>query len=189
MTLLDVPQEKMALPFDEYAALVDKKEESMMRILKAWKLDEVSPRFVAVETGRIRYAYASSLMMYAVGHPFVAQDTTYRPDEAYYDTLKKYAVADENLVELKEYREYMKEIARMFGCKKEEAKTPYDRTICMMNYIADHIEDDKVKQALLNVLAIEQVEQYGISNIDELLNLHGTYVTDPVLQAAFKEKI
>ena len=76
----------------------------------------------------------------------------------------------------------------MFGCKKEEAKTPYDRTICMMNYIADHIEDDKVKQALLNVLAIEQVEQYGISNIDELLNLHGTYVTDPVLQAAFKEK-
>ena len=188
VTLLDVPQEKMALPFDEYAALVDKKEESMMRILKAWKLDEVSPRFVTVETGRIRYAYASSLMMYAVGHPFVAQDTTYRPDEAYYDTLKKYAVADENLVELKEYREYMKEIARMFGCKKEEAKTPYDRTICMMNYIADHIEDDKVKQTLLNVLAIEQVEQYGISNIDELLNLHGTYVTDPVLQAAFKEK-
>ena len=157
VTLLDVPQEKMALPFEEYAALVDKKEESMMRILKAWKLDEVSPRFVTVETGRIRYAYASSLMMYAVGHPFVAQDTTYRPDEAYYDTLKKYAVADENLVELKEYREYMKEIARMFGCKKEEAKTPYDRTICMMNYIADHIEDDKVKQALLNVLAIEQV--------------------------------
>ena len=32
VTLLDVPQEKMALPFDEYAALVDKKEESMMRI-------------------------------------------------------------------------------------------------------------------------------------------------------------
>ena len=86
------------------------------------ELDEVSPRFVTVETGRIRYAYASSLMMYAVGHPFVAQDTTYRPDEAYYDTLKKYAVADENLVELKEYREYMKEIAGCSAARKKRQR-------------------------------------------------------------------
>ncbi len=188
VTLPGVPQEEMALPFDEYAASVGKKEEAMMRILKAWKLEEVSPRFVAVETGRIRYSYASLLMMYSAGHPFVTRDTAYRPDAAYYDTIKKYAVADENLVELKEYREYMKETARMFGCKKGEAGTPYDRTVCMMNYIADNVEDDKVRQALLNVLAIEQVEQYGIGDIDELLNLHGTYVTDPVLQAAFREK-
>lgn len=188
VNLLDVPEEKYALPFDEYVAFVNQREEAMMRILKAWKLEEVSPRFVTVETGRIHYSYVSAQLMYAAGYPFVAQDSTYRPDQAYYDNVRKYAVPDENLVGLVEYREYMKEAARMFGCKKGEAKTPYDRTVCMMNYIADNIGNDKVKQALLNVLAIEQVEQYGIKDIDELLNLHGTYVTDTVLQAAFKEK-
>lgn len=188
VTLLDVPQEKMALPFADYVAFVNGREQAMMRILKAWKLDAVSPRFVTVETGRIRYSYASAVMMYAAGHPFVAQDSTYRPDEAYYREIRKYAVEDEDLVELKEYREYMKEIARIFGCGQAAGTTPYERTICMMNYVADSLKDDKVKQALLNVLAIEQVEQYGISGIDELLNLHRTYVTDPVLQAAFQEK-
>ena len=188
VTLVDVPQEKMALPFSEYVAFVDGKERSMERILDAWKLDEASTRFVTVERGRIRYAYASALMMYAAGHPFVAQDTTWRPGPDYYREIRKYAVEDENLVELKEYREYMKEIAHIFGCGQTSGATPYDRTVCMMNYIADSLKNDKVKQALLNVLAIEQVEQHGIGGIDELLNLHRTYVTDPVLKAAFQEK-
>lgn len=188
VTLVDVPQEKMALPFDEYVKFVESKERAMERILNAWKLDEVSPRFVTVERGRIRYAYASALMMYAVGHPFVAQDSTYRPGPDYYREIRRYAVEDENLVELKEYREYMKEIAHIFGCGRTSGATPYDRTVCMMNYIADSLKNDKVKQALLNVLAIEQVEQYGISGVDELLNLHRTYVTDPVLKAAFQAK-
>ena len=82
----------------------------------------------------------------------------------------------------------LKEIARIFGCGDISGTTPYERTVCMMNYIADSLTNDKVKQALLNVLAIEQVEQYGIGHIDELLNLHRTYVTDPVLKAAFQEK-
>ena len=188
VTLVDVPQEKMALPFSEYVAFVDGKERSMERILDAWKLDEASTRFVTVERGRIRYAYASALMMYAAGHPFVAQGTTWRPGPDYYREIRKYAVEDENLVELKEYREYMKEIAHIFGCGQTSGATPYDRTVCMMNYIADSLKNDKVKQALLNVLAIEQVEQHGIGGIDELLNLHRTYVTDLVLKAAFQEK-
>lgn len=206
VSLPEVPEEKMALPFGEYAAAVDGKEKAAERILKAWKLDEVSPRFVAVEAGRIRYAYASLLMMYAVGHPFVARDTAYRPDEAYYGKIKEYAVEDGSLAELKEYLEYMKEVARMFGCGKGGAsrkpvgrsaaagdigggaKTPYERTVCMMNYVADSIGNDTVRQALLNALAVEQVEQYGIDGIDELLNLHATYVTDTVLAAVFKEK-
>ena len=188
VTLVDVPQEKMALPFSEYVAFVDGKERSIERILDAWTLDEASTRFVMVERGRIRYAYASALMMYAAGHPFVAQDTTWRPGPDYYREIRKYAVEDENLVELKEYREYMKEIAHIFGCGQTSGATPYDRTVCMMNYIADSLKNDKVKQALLNVLAIEQVEQHGIGGIDELLNLHRTYVTDPVLKAAFQEK-
>lgn len=160
----------------------------MLRTLKAWKLEGISPRFVEIEKGRIHYAYASSKLMYAVGHPFVAQDSAYVPGEDYYDVIRGNAVPKEELVGLREYREYMKEAARIFGCRKEDMKTPYDRTVCMMNYIADHIDNDKVRQTLLNVLAIEQVEQYGIASIEELMNLHATFVTDSVLRMQFKEK-
>lgn len=186
--LSEFSEDKYILPFNEFVSFVKTKEEAALKILKAWKLDKVSPRFVEVETGRIRYAYAASVLMYAAGHPFYAQDSLYVPDEAYYDEVRKYAVEDARLVELKDYREYMKEAARMFGCAGKKAKTPYERTICMMDYVADNIGNDTVKQALLNVLAIEQVEQYGIKDVDELTNLYNTYVTDPVLRAAFKEK-
>lgn len=186
--LLTLPDEKFALPFAEYLTELQKKENSAYRILKAWKLDKVSPRFVAVETGRIKYVYAGQRMMYAVGHPYVSGNTSYVPGEEYYAELRKYFVEDENLVELKEYREYMKEMSNILGCKGEKVEKPYDKTICMMNYMAENLENDKVKQALLNVLAIEQVEQYGIKDIDELLNLYNTFVTDPVLKAAFQVK-
>lgn len=186
--LSEFTEDKYALPFDEFVAFIGKKEEAALKILKAWKLDKVSPRFVTVETGRIRYAYSAAVLMYAAGHPFVAQDSLYRPDEAYYDEIKRRAVEDANLVELKDYREYMKEIAHIFGCPKGQARTPYERTVCMMEYVADNIDNDTVKQTLLNVLAIEQVEQYGVNNIDELTNLYNTFVTDDVLREAFKEK-
>lgn len=186
--LSEFPEDKYIMPFDEFVAFVKTKEEAAMKILKAWKLDKVSPRFVEVESGRIRYAYAASILMYAVGHPFYAQDSLYVPGDAYYNEIKKYAVEDARLVELKDYREYMKEIANIFGCSGKRGATSYERTVCMMDYVADNIENDTVKQALLNVLAIEQVEQYGIKDIDELNNIYNTYVDDPVLRAAFKEK-
>lgn len=188
VTLVAPDEQKMALPFDEYVALIDRNKNSALRILKAWKLDEVSPRFATVEKGRILYAYNSAVLMYAAGHGFMTQDSTYRPDQAYYAEIKKRAQEEEAYVGIREYREYMKEIAHIFGCKGIKASTPYERTVCMMEYIADSIQNEKVKQTLLNVLAIEQVEQYGITDIDELTNLHSTFVTDPALQAAFREK-
>lgn len=186
--LIAPEKEQLALPFGEYVSLVDRKKASALRILKAWKFGGISPRFETMETGRIEYAYNSAVLMYAAGHPFYSNDTTYRPDDAYYEEIKRRATENEAYTGIKEYREYMKEIARTFGCPKGEARKPYDRTLCMMEYVADNIENETVKQALLNVLAIEQVEQYGIEDIDELMNLHSTFVTDSALQDAFRRK-
>lgn len=188
VTLPDVDQQKMALPLAEYQAYVQKREAQALRIFKAWKLDEESALFSAIEKGRIKYAYASSLMMYVVGHPMLTQDATWKPDTAYYNMVKSYAVPQVELVNLKEYREYMKEVARMFGCERNTPLTPYNRTLCEMNYIIDNIEVEPVREALLTMLAIEQVEQYGIEGIDDLMTLMNTFVTDTVLTASFKEK-
>lgn len=186
VTLTGLPEADYALPYADYTARLDKKEAAAHKLLKAWKLDEVDPRFVRVETGRIAYAYAAGRLMYAVAHPVVAQKEGYTPDEAYYDDLKKKFVENEDWVDLRNYREYMKEMANILGCKGAGRQTPYERTVCEMEYLADHLQNDRVRQALLNMLAVEQVEQYGIKDIDELLNLYNTYVTDTVLQNVFR---
>ena len=51
-----------------------------------------------------------------------------------------------------------------------------------MTYIAQHFKNDKLKQSLLNEIAIRQIKKNGINNITELENIYNTYVTDPTLR-------
>lgn len=186
--LPSVTDDKYALPFDQYLKLLEDKENQALKLLKAWKLDELNSCFTAMEKGRIKYTYASGSMMYAVGHPLMAKDSTYRPDEAYYNTIRQNFVENEDWLDIKEYREYMKETANILGCGNKDIKSIYEKTLCQMNYLADNLQNDKVRQTLLNVLAIEQVEQYGTQNIDDLLSIYNTYVSDSTLRFMFKEK-
>ena len=55
-----------------------------------------------------------------------------------------------------------------------------------MKYIAQHFKNDKLKQSLLNEIAVRQIKKNGINNITELENIYNTYVTDPTLRAAYK---
>ena len=54
-----------------------------------------------------------------------------------------------------------------------------------MKYIAQHFKNDKLKQSLLNEIAIRQIKN-GINHITELENIYNTYVTDPTLRTAYK---
>ena len=186
--LIGPTQEDYALPFDEYVDLLNGKERTARRLLNAWKLGEYSPLFVKIEEGRIHYGMVQMLLMYSIGHPSVTQNMEWRPDEKYYEAIAAQMAEDPDLTGLKEYREFMKEASYALATRGKRVSGLYKQTLCKMEYLIDHLTDDTVLQALLNVLAIEQVEQYGIADIDELLNYHRTYVTDPVLQAAFQEK-
>lgn len=186
--LIGPEQDAFKLSFDEYQAEVKNKERTGMRLLKAWKLDAYSPLFVKIEEGRIHYSLAQMLLMYPIGHTTLAQDTNYAPNDDYYKTIESYMQEDRDLTGLKEYREFMKEAAYALAMRGKKTSSLYNKTVAQMEYLIDNLKDEAVLQALLNVLAIEQVEQYGISGIDELLNYHRTYVTDPVLKAAFQEK-
>ena len=186
--LIGPAQEAFLLPFDDYQTEVGNKERAGIRLLKAWKLDAFSPLFVKIEEGRIHYSLAQMLLMYPIGHISLAQDTLYHPDDHYYQVIESNMQEDRELTGLKEYREYMKEAAYALAMRGKRPTSLYNKTVTQMEYLIDHLKDEAVLQALLNVLAIEQVEQYGIKDIDELLNYHRTYVTDPVLKAAFQEK-
>lgn len=187
-TLIGPADEDFALPFPEYVKLMKKKENSSKKILKAWKLDKVSPLFEEIESNRIHYGFAQMFLMYPIGHVMMSGDTTYRPDAYYYKVIESYVKENKKILGLKEYREVMKEAAYVLSTKGAKISDLYKKTLCEMAYFIDNLKDDKVLQSLLTVLAVEYVEQYGIKNIDEMLTLYNTYVTDSLLRASFQEK-
>lgn len=188
ITLMPLPDKDFALPFEEYNRKLDEKKEEALTLLKARKLESVNPTFVQIEEGRISYAYAAGLIMYPVGHPFVAQDTAYRPGEEIYNALSELMQEREDLVYVDSYRDFITEAASMFANRETSPSNAYERTLSKMKYIGKNFQNEEVKQPLLNMLASEQVEQYGIKNITELENVYNTYVTDPALRAFYKEK-
>lgn len=124
-----------------------------------------------------------SLVMYPMGH--IMFDTTYRPNEEYYSTLEKYVQEDESLIDLDIYREFIIEAALVLGSKDKEISGIYNKNVARMKYIAQHFKNDKLKQSLLNEIAIRQIKN-GINHITELENIYNTYVTDPTLRTAYK---
>ena len=108
--------------------------------------------------------------------------------EAYYDTLRKYMVEDEDWLDMDEYRDFVVELSHILDTPNREVTDYYPKTVAQMRYIADNFKNERVKEVLLNSLAAEYVERFGIKNITDLENIYHTYVKDTVLLADYQDK-
>lgn len=186
VTIVNLPDDDFKLPFADYLAKAERKMAQMKRLLSVRKLAGEGGNFEALEEGRITYFYACSLLMYPISHAFVAQDTVWRPDDAYYAALKKYVREDERLADVQEYRDFMIEMAHIFdpdGCTERD---PYRKLVAEMAYIGEHIQSDRLRQRLIFHLARTWVDGFGVKDIADLENMFYTYVTDPGMVAAYK---
>ena len=182
-----LPDEDYALPFDEYYVKVLAKENDAVKLMKANGLKSAG-HFEDMEEGRIRYAYAATLLMHPVGHMMMARNMAYIPDESYYDVIESYFVEDKNWIDVDEYRDFMLEAAHMLDAENRNVKTLYPKTVAQLKFIADRIADEKVRNTLLHQLAATYVERHGTDDIQDLENIYLTYVKDPVLLADYKAK-
>lgn len=57
-----------------------------------------------------------------------------------------------------------------------------------MRYVADNFTDEKVKQTMLRLLAIEYMQNNGVRNTAELQNIANAYITDPQMLREYKEE-
>lgn len=185
--LVALPDEDFALEFDEYAAKLAAKEADALRLLKANELGSAG-EFEYMEKGRIRYSYGASLMMYPVGHRFVAGDMSYEPGQDYLEAVASYFVEDEKLVDLDEYRDLVLELAHSLDLANRGVRDIYSKTVAQMKYIVDRFENEKVRKTLLHSLAATYVERHGIDDVQELENLYFTYVKDESLIADYARK-
>ena len=187
VTLTSLPDETYALPLNEYMQKVEQKEQEAYKLLNVRGLDGIG-NFNKMEAARIHYSYGTGVVMYPMGHIMMTQDSTYRPDEAYYDTLRKYMVEDEDWLDMDEYRDFVVELSHILDTPNREVTDYYPKTVAQMRYIADNFKNERVKEVLLNSLAAEYVERFGIKNITDLENIYHTYVKDTVLLADYQDK-
>lgn len=172
-------------PLDGMLRLADEKAEEAIALLKARKLETTNPEFVKLEEKRIKYFYRSSLIMYPVGH--VLFDTAYRPGEEYYSVLEQHVQEDESLIGLDVYREFILESALLLASRDKDISGMYNKNVARMKYIARHFKNDRLKQSLLHEIALRYIKGNGIADIADMENVYNTYVTDPVLRAAYKK--
>ena len=187
VTLASLPDEDFALDFDQYRSKLGDKCNDALKLLKANDIKGAGD-FVKMEQARIRYAYATPLLMYPVGHALMAGEMGYVPEPAYYDLLKEYFVENESYVDIDEYRNFIIEAAHVLDEKNRDVKQLNAKTVAQMRYITDHFTSSKVNSALLHYLASSYVDTFGIDGIDEMLSIYKTYVKDERLASDFALK-
>ena len=184
VVLTALPDEDYSLTFDEYVKKLEKKEIEAVKLLEASGVSKAG-NFEEIEKGRIRYSYATQLLMYPLGHRLMAQDMDYQPDQKYYDVLDTYVVADDLLADLDQYREFIAEAAHVLDADNRDETAAYPRAVAQMRFIADRFEAGKTRDVLLHRLANAYVTRFGIEDIQDMENIYRTYVQDPVLVAKY----
>lgn len=187
VVLTPLPDESFALPFDEYVSKIEAKEKDALKLLKDNQIKKAG-KFLEIETGRIRYSYATPLLMYPIGHMLMAQDPGYVPDEEYYKKIEEYFVADEDLLCLNEYRNFMIEAAHMLDAENRNVTELNPKTVAQMRFIVSKLDSPEVNETLLHYLAASYIDTFGIDGIEEMESIYKTYVKDTVMLADYAEK-
>ena len=184
VVLTALPDEDYALPFDEYVKKLEKKEAEAVKLLEASGVSKAG-RFEEMERGRIRYSYATQLLMHPYGHKFMTHDMAYEPDQNYYDKLDSYVVENALWVDLDQYREFVAEAAHILDADNRDVTSAYPRAVAQMRFIADRFEAGKTRDVLLHRIANAYVTRFGIDDIQDMENIYRTYVQDPDLVAKY----
>ena len=187
VSLVALPDEDYALPFEEYKARLDAKAADAVKLMKANGLSSVGD-FEENESDRIRYSYAAPLIMYPMAHRIMTGSMEYQPGEDYYDVIVSYVVEDERLACLDEYRSFMAEAMHVLDPEGREITSVYPKTVAQMKFAADRLSDPVVREIILHHIASAYVDNFGVKDISEMENLYHTYVRDTLLTSSFARK-
>ena len=187
VSLVALPDQDYALPFDEYKTRLDAKAADAVKLLKANGLSSAGD-FEENEEDRIRYSYAAPLIMYPMAHRIMTGNMDFQPGEDYYDVIESYVVEDERLACLDEYRAFVAEAMHVLDPEGRGTTSVYPKTVAQMKYAADRLSDPVVKEIILHHIAAAYVDNFGVKDISEMENIYHTYVRDTLLTSSFAKK-
>lgn len=187
VSLVALPDDSYALPFEEFRSRLAEKEMDAVRLLEAGGLSSAGD-FEEMEKNRIRYAYAAPLMMYPMAHVMMTADKDYRPGKDYYDVIESYVKEDPRLACLDEYRAFVAEAMHVLDPSGNEVTAIYPKTVAQMKYAAGYFRSPEVKEIIIHHIASAYVDNFGVKDITEMNNIYHTYVKTPALSASYAVK-
>lgn len=173
--------------FDEIMTLINNRTDEATAMLQSSNLEQDFPQYVKLEKERIKYLYAANLIVYPMVRSM--EDSEYRPDAEYFSVLGSYMKEDESLLAVPTYRSFLIEASLLLASRDNEGSRSSSRSIVRIEYIAKNFKNDKVKESLINEIAIDHIMWDNRDNIPELKELHNTYVTNAELRAKFDELV
>lgn len=187
VSLIALPDEDYALPFEEYRNRLTEMEEEAIKLLKANGLSSIG-NFQKNESDRIRYSYAAQLLMYPMAHAMLTSDIAYQPEDGYFKYMESYVVEDERLACLDEYRAFIAECMHLLDPDGKDITAIYPKTVRQMKFAADYLSDPEVREIIMHHIAASYIDNFGVKDINELENLYNTYVKDSSLVSSFTKK-
>lgn len=175
----------LAGSFNEIVNLINNRTDEATAMLQSSNLEQDFPLFVNLEKARIKYLYATNLIVYPMFQAM--ENPEYRPDAEYFSVLGSYMKEDESLLAVPTYRSFLIEASLLLASRDDEASRSSSRSIGRIEYIAKNFENNNVKESLINEIAIDHIMWDNRDNIAELKELHDTYVTNPELKSAFED--
>ena len=123
-----------------------------------------------------------------MAHRIMTGNMEYQPGEDYYDVIESYVVEDERLACLDEYRAFVAEAMHVLDPEGRGTTSVYPKTVAQMKYAADRLSDPEVREIIMHYIAAAYVDNFGVTDIDEVENLYHTYVKDTTLTASYAAK-
>jgi acetyl esterase/lipase len=135
---------------------------------------KVDRKFAKFEQARIDYSWASFWLQYSKRHKQYTKKKTIKLSEDYNDYLSQLDFNDQELMPLREYRSFLNDYINI---KAEEAlKT--DKSLEKLDNQLNHaayrtvlktFDNQKIRSFFLYGIMQKQIDDYGIKNIDDLI--------------------
>lgn len=138
---------------------------------------KLPPDFTALEKVRLQYYTYYYLPLYASYHAYYGDDKSYIPSTAFYNKLQSLTQIDAKLLALKEYKSYLPGAIAALSNKgvSLESRSVEQR----VGYVDREIKEAEVAEYLVNEYVYNFVDNNGLDNADNLIDMFRKHVKDP----------
>ena len=176
------------LDFPAFKQKVEDAFNATLQFMKDRQLEKTCPDFATIEKERLTYLFAQSYIMYPMGYAMMNELEDYVPEKAYFETISELVVEKPELADVDAYRAFIQfAVPIVLEQEGENFTNGYERTLATMKYIAGRWQDPILKQKMLRMLAIDHIQNVGVSKTDELQKLVKAYVTNPLFLQEFQQ--
>lgn len=179
-----------------FVKTLEEQEASLLSYLAAQKFE---PQFVEKEKKRIHYLCYSHLPRYPLSHEISllnfelllqgkpASEASYTPSERFYELLEQEIGEEPLLIQVPDYQSTLIEAINVLAARGAESSQPLLGLKKQLAYIQQHYDDPAILEFTIDHFIMEYVNENGIGDENEYIDLYMDKVKSSSRRAAFEE--